>query len=64
MGETIIALREAGIRDQIKVMIGGPPVTQEFADEIGVDAYGSNATAAVDKVKHLVEKLEPLRRIL
>lgn len=64
MGETIIALREAGIRDQIKVMIGGAPVTQEFADEIGVDAYGSNATAAVDKAKHLVEKREPLRRIL
>ena len=54
MGETINALREAGIRDQIKVMAGGAPVTQDFVDEIGADAYGSNATAAVEKAKTLV----------
>jgi len=51
MGETINALREAGIRDQIKVMAGGAPVTQDFVDEIGADAYGSNATAAIEKAK-------------
>jgi corrinoid protein of di/trimethylamine methyltransferase len=56
MGETVNALKEAGIRDQIKVMAGGAPVTQDFVDEIGADAYGSNATAAVEKAKTLVGK--------
>jgi corrinoid protein of di/trimethylamine methyltransferase len=56
MGETVNALKEAGIRDQIKVMAGGAPVTQDFVDEIGADAYGSNATAAVEKAKNLVGK--------
>ncbi|MBW2057942.1 MAG: corrinoid protein [Deltaproteobacteria bacterium] len=56
MGETINALKEAGIRDQIKVMAGGAPVTQDFVEEIGADAYGSNATAAVEKAKELVGK--------
>ena len=54
MGETVNALKEAGIRDQIKIMAGGAPVTQDFVDEIGADAYGSNATAAVEKAKILV----------
>ena len=56
MGETVNALKEAGIRDQIKIMAGGAPVTQDFVDEIGADAYGSNATAAVEKAKALVAK--------
>jgi 5-methyltetrahydrofolate--homocysteine methyltransferase len=56
MGETINALKEAGIRDQIKIMAGGAPVTQDFVDEIGADAYGSNATAAVEKAKAFVGK--------
>lgn len=56
MGETVNALKEAGIRDQIKVMAGGAPVTQDFVDEIGGDAYGSNATAAVEKAKAFVGK--------
>lgn len=56
MGETVNALKEAGIRDQIKVMVGGAPVTQDFVDEIGADAYGSNATSAVEKAKTLVGK--------
>jgi corrinoid protein of di/trimethylamine methyltransferase len=54
MGETVNALKEAGIRDQIKVMAGGAPVTQDFVEEIGADAYGSNATAAVERAKTLV----------
>ena len=54
MGETVNALREAGIRDRIKVMAGGAPVTQEFVDQMGGDAYGSNATAAVEKAKMLM----------
>lgn len=45
---TIDALQEAGLRDQVKIMIGGAPVTQEFADEIGADGYASDAAGAVN----------------
>ncbi len=55
MGETINAIKEAGIRDQVKIMIGGAPVTAEFAKEIGADAYASNAASAVDKGKELLD---------
>jgi len=55
MAETINAIKEAGIRDQIKIMIGGAPVTAEFAKEIGADAYASNAASAVDKGKELLD---------
>ncbi len=51
MGHTIKALQEAGLRDQVKVMIGGAPVTQSFADKIGADGYASNAASAVDLAK-------------
>ena len=54
MGETISALNEAGIRDQIKIMGGGQAVTQDFMDEIGGDAYGFNASLAVEKAKELM----------
>ncbi|MGD8273970.1 MAG: corrinoid protein [Desulfobacterales bacterium] len=54
MGETINAIKEAGIRDQVKIMIGGAPVTAEFAQEIGADAYASNAASAVDTGKELL----------
>ena len=48
MGKTIQALVEAGIRDKVKVLVGGAPVTQTFADSIGADGYASDgATAAV-----------------
>ena len=56
MEEIINALLEAGIRDQIKVMAGGAPVTQDFVNEIGADAYGSNATAAVEKGKAFLKR--------
>ena len=46
--EVIKALEAAGIRDQVKVMVGGAPVTQEFADEIGADAYTSDAASAAE----------------
>jgi corrinoid protein of di/trimethylamine methyltransferase len=55
MGETINAIKEAGIRDQVKIMIGGAPVTAEYAKEIGADAYASNAASAVDKGKELLD---------
>jgi corrinoid protein of di/trimethylamine methyltransferase len=50
----INAIKEAGIRDQVKIMIGGAPVTAEFAQEIGADAYASNAASAVDTGKELL----------
>ena len=46
MKDTIEALKRAGIRDQVKVLVGGAPVTQKFADEIGADGYGESAAAA------------------
>jgi corrinoid protein of di/trimethylamine methyltransferase len=54
MQETIQALKEAGIRDQVKIMAGGAPVTQKFVEEIGGDAYGANAASATEKAKELV----------
>jgi len=54
MEETIKALEEAGIRDQVKIMAGGAPVTQKFVDEIGADAYGANAATAAEKSKELM----------
>ncbi len=54
MEETIQALKEAGIRDQVKIMAGGAPVTQDFIEKIGGDAYGANAASAVEKAKELV----------
>jgi len=53
MGETIAALKAAGLRDGVRVMVGGAPVTESFADEIGADAYGANAAAAVEQAKQL-----------
>jgi len=53
MGDTIIALEEAGVRDQVKVMVGGAPVNQAFADKISADAYAPDAAAAADKAKQL-----------
>ena len=44
-------LKEAGIRGQIKTMVGGAPVTQDWADKIGADLYGESATDVVSKVK-------------
>ena len=51
---TIELLKKSGLRERVKVMIGGAPVTQQFADEVGADAYGANAAAAVEKAQQLV----------
>ncbi len=51
----IEALVEAGLRDKVKVMVGGAPVTQAWADKIGADGYAEDAIAAVDVAKKLVE---------
>jgi 5-methyltetrahydrofolate--homocysteine methyltransferase len=54
MKETIDALVESGLRQKVKVIVGGAPITQEFANEIGADGYGSDAGAAIKIAKTLV----------
>jgi corrinoid protein of di/trimethylamine methyltransferase len=56
MKTTIEALRDAGIRDEVKIMVGGAPLTSEFASEIGADGYAENAAAAVRMARDLVGK--------
>jgi 5-methyltetrahydrofolate--homocysteine methyltransferase len=55
MEHTIRALEEAGVRDRVKVMVGGAPVNQAFADKIGADGYAANAVAAAEMAKRFVE---------
>lgn len=52
---TIDVLAENGLRDQVKIMVGGAPVTQKFADEIGADGYAPDAGSAVKLVKTLLQ---------
>jgi len=54
MKTTIDAIKRAGIRDQVRIMIGGAPVTRQFANEIGADGYSENAGAAVALARTLV----------
>jgi 5-methyltetrahydrofolate--homocysteine methyltransferase len=54
MKATIEALEEAGLRDSVKVMIGGAPVTAAFAEQVGADAYAPDAASAVDTARGLV----------
>jgi 5-methyltetrahydrofolate--homocysteine methyltransferase len=54
MRTTIDALKNAGLRDRIKILIGGAPVTTEYAREIGADGYSENASGAVSLVKRMV----------
>ena len=54
MGYTIKALEEAGLRETVKVMVGGAPVDAEFAKRIGADGYGSNAPAGAELAKKFV----------
>ncbi|MDY7040329.1 MAG: corrinoid protein [Chloroflexota bacterium] len=53
MKRTLDAIVEAGLRDKVKVMIGGAPVTQAFADEIGADGYAPDAASAVELARSL-----------
>jgi 5-methyltetrahydrofolate--homocysteine methyltransferase len=54
MRDTIDAVKEAGLREQVKVMVGGAPMRQEYADEIGADFYGPDSTAARNYAKEAV----------
>ncbi|HWQ92970.1 MAG TPA: corrinoid protein [Clostridia bacterium] len=54
MKTTIDALKQAGVRDKVKILIGGAPITQKYADEIGADGYSENAVGAVALAKKAV----------
>ncbi len=54
MKNTITALEDAGLKAKIRTMIGGAPVTQNYADEIGADGYAADAASAVDVAKNLL----------
>ena len=56
----INALEKAGLRDQVIVMVGGAPVTQEYADAVGADGYAADASATVKKAKDLLNKRRAL----
>lgn len=55
MEGTVDAINRAGLRDSVRIIVGGAPVTREFAVEIGADDYGADASEAVQKVRALVE---------
>jgi 5-methyltetrahydrofolate--homocysteine methyltransferase len=55
MGYTLKALEEAGLRDKVKVMVGGAPVDAEFAERIGADGYGHNAVSGAELAKKLMD---------
>jgi len=52
--ETIKALEKAGLRDKVKIIIGGAPITQNVADQVGADGYGADAISAVELVRTLI----------
>jgi 5-methyltetrahydrofolate--homocysteine methyltransferase len=54
MRTTIDALKQAGVREQVKIMVGGAPVTRQFADEVGADGYSDNASTAVTIARTLI----------
>jgi 5-methyltetrahydrofolate--homocysteine methyltransferase len=54
MKRTIDAIREAGLRDQVKIMVGGAPLSAEYAKQIGADGYASNAATAAEMAKSFV----------
>lgn len=57
MKATIEALKEAGLLDKVKTLIGGAPVTQEYADKIGADGYAPDAITAVNKAREFLGKM-------
>jgi len=56
MDDVIKALKAAGLRDKVTIMVGGAPLTQSFADQIGADAYAKDAVEAVKKAKSLISR--------
>lgn len=60
MSQTINALKAAGLRDQVKVVVGGAPVSRAFAEQIGADGYAPDAQSATDLMRSLVSAGQPL----
>lgn len=58
MKDTIKVLKESGLRDKVKIIVGGAPITQVFADSIGADSYAKDAATAVDKARELIKSQE------
>ncbi|MBT4138113.1 MAG: corrinoid protein [Candidatus Latescibacteria bacterium] len=58
MGKIIEAFIDEDLRDDVKIMVGGAPVTQEFADDMGADGYGDNALSCVELAKQLLVELK------
>ena len=58
MGKTIEAFIDADVRDDVKIMVGGAPVTQEFADDMGADGYGKDALSCVELAKSLMQEVK------
>ena len=54
MGTTIKAIADAGLRDKVKIIIGGAPVTQAYADQIGADGFAKDASQAASLAKSLI----------
>lgn len=61
--EVIELLEEEGLRDQVKVMVGGAPTSEEWRDEIGADGYGDNADVAVKRAQELLEEHRAERQV-
>ena len=64
MGRTVEAFEEIGSRDIVKVMVGGAPLTQEFADDMGADGYGKDAISCVDLAKSFYGLTESIESIV
>ena len=60
MGRTIAYFEDIGLRDEVRFMVGGAPVTREFADEMGADGYGENAVECVETAKDLLDLVKEL----
>ncbi len=59
----INALQKSGLRDQVIVMVGGAPVTQEYADVVGADGYAADATTAVARAKELIARRRAMAKV-
>lgn len=59
MEDTLIALKKAGLRGKVKTLVGGAPITQEFAESIGADGFGMDAVDGVRKAKELLDGRRP-----
>ena len=57
MAEVVKAVEAAGLRDKVKIMVGGAPVTEQFCETIGADAYTPDATTAAEKAVELLSAL-------